>query len=243
LNWSLVEQVFIKDLQELSKNRYVFYSMFLLPVLLVGITILDVYTATISQPVSITEITTLVSTFTQVIILIPGIVSVLIGSTSVVIEKNNRSLEPLLATPITDTELLVGKALAPFVPAIILGFVAYGAIIPIVDYLTYPIFGTFILPTSTMLFQMFVMAPLVGLFGTFVALFISTKIKDVRAAQQVSSLAILPLFMILIIGSIAFASTSDLLLAVTLFLVIGVVGFARLTIRQFNRESILISWK
>jgi ABC-type Na+ efflux pump permease subunit len=243
MNWSIVEQVFLKDLQELSKNRYVFYSMLFLPVLLVSVTIINIDSAVSSTPVSITEITVLISTFSEIIILIPAIVSVLIGSTSVVIEKNNRSLEPLLATPITDSELLMGKALAPFIPAMILGYAAYGAVIPAVDFLTHPVFRTYILPTNTMLYQMFVMAPLVGLFGTFVALFISTKIKDVRAAQQVSTLSIMPLFLVLIIGSLAFASTFDLLIVLTVILVGAVIGFAWLTIKQFNRESILISWK
>jgi len=243
VNWGIVEQVFLKDLQELSKNRYVFFSMLFLPVILVSVTVVNIYSAVNSTPVSAVTIAILISTFSEIIILIPAIVSVLIGATSVVIEKNNRSLEPLLATPITDTELLLGKALAPFIPAIILGFVAYGAIIPVVDYLTYPVFGGYILPTETMLYQMFVMAPLVGLFGTFVALFISTKIKDVRAAQQISTLAIMPLFIILVVGSLVFASTFDLLVVVTIILAIAVLGFAKLTIRQFNRESILISWK
>jgi ABC-2 type transport system permease protein len=243
LNWVSVGQIFRKDLQELSKNRYVFYSMLFLPVILVTVTILNVYSAVSSPPVSVPTVALLVSTFSQIIILVPAIVSVLIGATSVVIEKNNRSLEPLLATPITDTELLVGKALAPFVPAMILGYGAYAAIIAAIDLLTYPVFGGYILPTHTMLFQMFVMAPLVGLFGTFVALFISTKIKDVRAAQQVSTLTVMPLFIILIIGSIDYASTFNLLIVVTIVLLFAVIGVARLTIRQFNRESILISWK
>jgi ABC-2 type transport system permease protein len=243
LNWTSIEQVFIKDLQELSKNRYVFFSMLFLPVLLVGVTIVDVYTAVNSSPVSISSIVLVISTLSGIIILIPAIVSVLIGSTSVVIEKNNRSLEPLLATPITDAELLMGKALAPFIPAIILGFVAYGAVIPAVDFIAYPVFGTYVLPTQMMLYQMFVIAPLVGLFGTFVALFISTKIKDVRAAQQVSMLSVMPLFIILVIGSLVLASTFDLLVGLTLALIVAVVGFARLTIKRFNRESILVSWK
>lgn len=243
MNWSIVEQIFLKDLQELRKNRYVFLSLFFLPILLVSVTVIDLYTAISSSSSSPSEVALLISIFTEIIILIPAIVSVLIGATSVVIEKNNRSLEPLLATPITDTELLVGKALTPFVPAVILGFAAYGAVIVAVDYLTYPVFGSYVLPTHTMLYQMFVMAPLVGLFGTFVALFISTKIKDVRAAQQVSTLVIMPLFIVLVIGSISLASTFSLLVLVTVMLAIVVVGVARLTIRQFNRESILVSWK
>jgi ABC-2 type transport system permease protein len=242
MNWTSVWQVFVKDMQELSKNRYVFYSMLFLPVLLVAISIFNIYSAVTSDSPAST-VSLLVTTFSTIIIFIPAIISVLIGATSVVIEKNNRSLEPLLATPITDAELLVGKALTPFVPAIILGLLAYGVIIPAVDYLTYPIFGAYVLPTHMMLYQMFVLTPLVGLFGTFVALFISTKIKDVRGAQQVSMLTVMPLFVILIIGSLSLASTFDLLIVVTLVLILAVVGFAMLTIKQFNRESILISWK
>jgi ABC-2 type transport system permease protein len=242
MNWTSVRQIFIKDFQELTKNRYVFISMLFLPVLLVGISIFDIYTAvTSSSPPS--TIATLITTFSTIIILIPAIISVLIGCTSVVIEKNNRSLEPLLATPITDTELLVGKALTPFIPAIILGYAAYGVIIPAVDYLTFPMLGVYVLPTPMLLYEMFVMAPLIGLFGTFVALFISTKIKDVRAAQQVSMLSVMPLFFLMIIGTLILASISDLLIVVTVILIFAVVGFAWLTIKQFNRESILISWK
>jgi ABC-2 type transport system permease protein len=243
LNWTNVEQVFIKDLQELAKNRYVLFSMLFLPVILVGITIVDTYTAANAQPVSVSAVTTIVAALTTVIILIPAIVSVLIGATSVVIEKNNKSLEPLLATPITDTELLLGKALTPFVPAIILGYVAYAAVITAVDLITFPIFNTYILPTQMMLYQMFVLAPLIGIFGTFAALFISTKVKDVRAAQQISMLSIMPLFVILILGSFYLAYTYNLLFIVTIAIALAVLGLARLTIRQFNRESILISWK
>jgi ABC-2 type transport system permease protein len=243
MNWGSIEQVFLKDLQELRGNRYVFFSMIFLPIILVSISIIET-TATLSTgSVSPAEILILVSTFANIIILIPAIVSVLVGSTSVVIEKNNRSLEPLLATPITDTELLVGKALAPFVPAMILGFGAYAAFIPAIDYLTYPAFHSYLFPTTEMLYQIFVLAPLVGLFGTFVALFISTKIKDVRAAQQISTLTVMPLFFALIIGTIALASSFYLLIGVSIFLALAVFGFATLTIKQFNRETILISWK
>lgn len=242
MNWRAVKQIFLKDLLELRKNRYVFFSLIFLPTILVGISIIDTYSAVTSSS-GITGVSILVSTFSEIIILIPAIISVLVGATNVVIEKNNRSLEPLLATPITDTELLVGKAFTPFILALILGFCAYGVFIPAIDFLTYSVYGSNILPTLGMLYQIFVMAPLVALFGTFVALFISSKVKDVRAAQQMSTLIVLPLFLALIIGSIALASTFYLLIAITVILALAVIGFATLTIRQFNRESILISWK
>lgn len=243
MNWIPVNQVFTKDLQELRKNRSVFLSLIFLPALLVVVSIINVYSQVSSQPVSIPTLSTLVTIFSTFIILIPAIVSVLVGATSVVIEKNNRSLEPLLATPITDGELLFGKALVPFALAMILGYTAYAVDIAALDYLTYPVYNAYILPTHFMLYLMFVMTPLIAMFGTFVALFVSTKVKDIRAAQQVSTLTVIPLFLLLIIGSVALASTTFFLLIITFVLIVAVVGFATLTVKAFNRENILVSWK
>ena len=217
--------------------------MLFLPALLVGVSIINVHSAATSVPVSIPTVSTLVTLFSTFVILIPAIISVLVGATSVVIEKNNRSLEPLLATPITDGELLLGKALVPFAIAMILGYAAFTANIVALDYLTYPVFGAYVLPTHFMLYLMFVMTPLIAMFGTFVALFVSTKVKDIRAAQQVSTLTVMPLFFLLIIGSLELASTFFLLIAITVVLIIAVIGFATLTVKAFNRENILISWK
>lgn len=62
-------------------------------------------------------------------------------------EKERNTLEALLATPLTDSELLVGKILVSFVPGMgvtIIGFLLYTAT---VDLLTYSIFEAYILPT------------------------------------------------------------------------------------------------
>lgn len=243
MNWSIVKEVLVKDLQELSKNRYVFYSMLFLPAVLVLITGFDAFTSIGRPGIRGSDVILVISVTAQSFVLVPAIVSVLIGSTSVVIEKNNRSLEPLLATPITDSELLVGKSLAPFIPALLLGLAAYAAVIGLVDAITYPAFGYFLLPSRLMLYQMFALTPLVALFGTFVALFVSSKMKDVRAAQQISMFAVLPLFLVLIAGAVALSSSYLLIIGITMALIAGILAFAWLAIKTFNRESILVTWK
>jgi ABC-2 type transport system permease protein len=46
-----------------------------------------------------------------------------IASYSLVGEKVQKSLEPLLATPTTDEEILAGKAVAAFIPVIISNYI------------------------------------------------------------------------------------------------------------------------
>src|SRR5512145_1879448 len=60
----------------------------------------------------------LVNQFLLLFLLIPLAVPVTIASYSIVGEKSTRSLEPLLVTPTSTAEIIVGKGLAAVIPAI-----------------------------------------------------------------------------------------------------------------------------
>jgi ABC-2 type transport system permease protein len=244
LNFRLVKELMSKDLQEMRRNAYAFLSMLVLPVVIVGETAFSVYNyiGAGATPAAAAQLRLVLPLTGTLLLMIPAVITVILGSTSVVVEKNNRSLEPLLATPITDSELVLGKALAPFLPAVILSYGAYLAAIVVVDTMTSASLHTFLLPTPAMTFQMLVLAPLIGMLGTTVALLVSTKIKDVRAAQQVSLLAVLP--PLLLIASLSSLLGTDTVSRVLMGVAIGlaVVGLGWLTVKRFRRESILISW-
>src|SRR4029450_3613219 len=65
--------------------------------------------------------------FSSMFLLLPMLLPSIIASYSIVGEKSNRTLEPLLATPIKTGELLTGKILASLLPTMLLTWVA-GAI-------------------------------------------------------------------------------------------------------------------
>jgi ABC-2 type transport system permease protein len=67
----------------------------------------------------------LVNQFLLLFLLIPLAVPVTIASYSIVGEKSTRSLEPLLATPTSTTEIIIGKALASVIPAISATWLAF----------------------------------------------------------------------------------------------------------------------
>ena len=58
--------------------------------------------------------------------MMPLMVPVTIAAYSIVGEKVTRSLEPLLATPISTTKLLLGKGLAAALPGIVTAWISYG---------------------------------------------------------------------------------------------------------------------
>ncbi len=239
MNFNLVREMMRKDLQEVRKNGYVFFSLLLLPIMLVVISVIDSFAVALSTGGSSSP---LLSTFSTIMVFIPAIVTSLIGSTSVILEKNNHSLEPLLATPITDSELFAGKALAPLSIGVLLSWIAFTLYIAIMDALTYGRLGYLLFPTDLTLVQMFFLAPVTGMLGTFLTLLVSSKMKDVRAAQQVSALVVLPLLLLVFLPIIA--SGSDLIInlgAGVGFLAAAIVIFF-ISIKAFRRESILISW-
>ena len=85
---------------------------------------------------------TLANTGSTYFVLIPVVLPSIMGSYSIVGEKIEKSLEPLLATPTTDGELLFGKSLATFLPTIGVTYIGAAIFITIMDIWSYIRFGT-----------------------------------------------------------------------------------------------------
>jgi ABC-type Na+ efflux pump permease subunit len=75
--------------------------------------------------------------FAPLFLVVPLMVSSIIGSDSFVGEKERGTMEALFFTPISDTELFVAKLLTAFVPAQIIAlasFVVYGFVVNLSGY-------------------------------------------------------------------------------------------------------------
>ncbi len=186
----------------------------------------------------------LANQFLLLFLLIPLAVPVTMASYSIVGEKSTRSLEPLLATPTSTAEIILGKALASVIPAIgatWLAFVIFlvGARFFVVSDRVYALF------TNPMWFvAMLVVAPLLTVLSVNVAIIISSRVNDPRAAEQIGMLVMLPLLLLFfgaIFGLFPLNTTTMLLLALaTLVLDIGLMV---LGVNLFQRETILTHWK
>ena len=177
-------------------------------------------------------------------ILIPAIIPTVIASYSFVGEKLNRSLEPLLATPTTDEELLAGKSLSIFLPTMLVTWLSFIPFVLLVNFLAAPILGYAPLPDLTWLIGVFLLAPLFCIMAIALNVIVSSRVTDVRASQQLGSLVVLPVVAVFIIS----LSGLFVLGPLTMLLMAGVIalvdiGIAYLTVRTFQREEILIRWK
>jgi ABC-2 type transport system permease protein len=180
--------------------------------------------------------------FLLTFLMLPLILSSVFAAHSVVGEKTARTLEPLLATPVRTVELLVGKAAAAAVPAVLATWLGVAAYLVAARQLLSAA-GFAVLLSPHWLVAVGLGAPLLAGFGVLCAILISSRVNDPRAAQQLSGLVVLPLVallvgqslgLVLVDGRVVYAGCVLLLLANALLLLVAV--------RVFERESILTRW-
>jgi ABC-2 type transport system permease protein len=178
--------------------------------------------------------------FMPFFLIIPAMASSVISSDSFAGEKERKTIEGLLATPLTDGELIVGKMLVAFVPSMIVTLLSFVVYTALVDFLGFSLFGRFILPTVNWMLTIFLLAPAVSVAGIAVTVLVSARVKGFREAQQLSVLIILPI-MSLVVGQ----ALGVLLLVpeviVMLFVVFAVIDviILKVCLRVFQREEIL----
>lgn len=181
--------------------------------------------------------------FLVLLVLTPVAGSMSAAAYSVVGEKQARTLEPLLATPITTFELLAAKVLGAFVPALVLTAAVFGVYLAGVALLARPgVAGMLLLPRP--LGIVFLLGPLAALAALQLAVCVSSRVNDARSAQQIGALVVLPVAALLVaqlMGSLQLTLQAILLMAAALALVNA--ALMRLAVSLFNRESILTRWK
>jgi ABC-2 type transport system permease protein len=181
--------------------------------------------------------------FLMLFLLTPITGAMALAAHAIVGEKQARTLEPLLATPITTFELLAAKvvgALAPTLAISLAGLVLYFAGIAL-----FAVSGVAAAMASARTVVLIVLvAPAVALVSLQAAILISSRVNDARTAQQFGVLIILPLTGVLV----AQFSGSFWLSASTLALVgaamLGVwVLLTLASVALFEREAILTRWR
>ncbi len=184
-----VRAVIGKELAEFRRNRLIVATACVLPlVFLVSPTasILDIkaqaLSATLDKRVDYSLFSPLI-----VSVLVPTIMS----AYAVVGEREQGTLEPVLTTPVTRAELLIGKAAAVFMPAVALAYLMFGVFVAITQFAASPAVGAAVLH-APQLPAALVFIPLLAAWAIWVGLAISTRVSDTRVAQQLSILGSLP---------------------------------------------------
>ena len=176
-------------------------------------------------------------------ILVPVTGAMAFAAYSLIGEKQGRTLEPLLATPITTAELLVAKTIGAMVPSLAIMLAGVAVYLAGIDILARPEVTHAVVNPRSMLLVLLV-APLAGLVSLQVTVLISSRVNDPRTAQQFGGLVVLPLtvlFLVLFTGALALTERLILLLAAVLF--VSWILLLLASVRLFDREAILTRWK
>jgi len=189
-------------------------------------------------------ISLLLDVYSFMIVLAPVITPTVIASYTFVGEKNNKSLEPLLATPASDSEILWGKILAILIPTILVTILSFVIFAIYTNIIFLQNLGYAPLPNDTWLFSMLILGPLICFLSITANIIVSSRMSDVRASQQVGSLVVLPVILIFIggvSGAVSFGVPSMLLIGAILLAIDA--GVFLLVKKSFQRENILVKWK
>jgi ABC-2 type transport system permease protein len=261
--WEIVR----KEWGEVFKNRFVLFTVALMPLLFTIIPLVMLYyMGTGGDAAELTGAVggemdsfmdfcgdlqgiecgqyVLLTQFLILFLMMPVMIPVTIASYSIVGEKTTRTLEPVLATPITTFELLAGKSLAGIIPAVAVTFLSYGVFIVGTSLLAYSSAVTLQLLEPLWLLAVFAIGPLLSLTAVSLAVMISSRVNDPRVAEQLSALVMLPILGLFVAQSFGVLQLNQNVI------VWGVLGLALLdavllyfAIQLFQRETILTRWK
>ena len=181
--------------------------------------------------------------FLVLLVLTPVAGSMSVAAYSVIGEKQARTLEPLLATPLTTFELLAAKVLGSLVPALLLTLACFTLYVAGVAVFAEPgVFRALFTPRS--LGIVFLLGPLAALAALQLAVCVSSRVNDARSAQQIGALIILP-----IAGLLVMQLTGNFMLTVPIIALMALAltgvnaALMLMGVALFDRESILTRWK
>lgn len=245
-----------KDWIELSRNRQVLLPIVLLPIVFALLLPATLIAAT-KQPEALAEIAfigsyldslpahiaadptrgMIVYFMAPIFLMIPVVVATVLATAAFVGEKERDTLEGLLFTPLTDRELVIGKILVSWVPAVLVTWLSTLIYAGVVAALARPWRDDWFFPTGTWFALVGVIAPLVAFFAVGCIVLISHRASTLQGAQAVAGLLVLPVI-VLIMSQAAGAMAFDgrVVVAIGLVAAVGDVLMFHLAVQRFDRD-------
>ena len=229
-----VRAVFTKEMREFRRNRSITAGMAIIPLVFSVQPLISIFAL---QPAASVPLA-----YEHVLLYmlgIPALVPSLIAAYSVVGERQQGTLEPVLTTPIRADELLLGKALATFLPAVAIAYAVYGLFLLAVELFAADGVASALIRPSDLIAQL-LFTPLLAGWSIWLAIVISTRSSDVRVAQQFATLASLPTVALttLIALNVIQPSPRLAVTAAAVLILLNVLGW-KTAAKAFDRETLI----
>jgi ABC-type transport system involved in multi-copper enzyme maturation permease subunit len=227
-----------KELREYRRSPFIIGTMALLPLVFLVEPLITIFR--VGPSVGASAVDKAVGSTFLLLLVAPALLPAVIAAYSVVGEREQGTLEPLLTTPLRREELLLGKALGVVVPAVGIAYVLF-AVIQICAHL----FASNAAVVSALgqgphILAEILFAPLLAGWSIWVGIGISARASDVRVAQQLGTLSsIPPLAVVALVSFNVFTPSFTLAVVFALVLLVADVILFRIVSALFDRERLI----
>ncbi len=226
-----------KEVREFRRNRFVIVTMGVLPLIFLITPMLTIFK--IPESASGPQAKAAVGVISLLMLIIPIVIPPVIAAYSVVGERDQGTLEPVLTAPLRASELLLGKAIAAFLPSVAISYAIYLVVLISVRFGAAHVVRNVVFHPPQLLAQI-LFTPLLALWSIWVGIGISTRASDVRVAQQLASLAGLPLLGVTSLISFQLIKPSvPIAIGFALALLAADITAWRIVSRLFDRERLV----
>jgi ABC-type transport system involved in multi-copper enzyme maturation permease subunit len=232
-----IASVVRKEVREFRRNRFVIGTMAVLPLAFLITPMVTMFQ--VPESASGAAVRSAVGVISLLMLIIPLVIPPVIAAYSVVGERDQGTLEPVLTAPVTAAELLLGKATAAFIPSVAISYVVYFIAAISIRVGAAHVVSSVVWDAPQLIAQL-LFTPLLATWSIWVGIGISTRAGDVRVAQQLATLAGLPLLAFTSLISFQIVTPSVPLsigLALAL-LAVDIVAW-RVVARAFDRERLI----
>jgi ABC-2 type transport system permease protein len=236
-----IRAVVAKELRDYRRNRFIAYSMVVMPILFMVAPMITIFNLPADDPSG--KLDAGIGVTLLYLTLIPALVPAVVSSYAIVGEREQGTLEPVLTTPLRREELLIGKALAAYVPTLIIAYTMYGIFLLCTGLFAHPNVADDIFQSGRIVAQL-IFTPLLAGWSIWAGLAISTRTSDVRVSQQLSTLVSLPpLAITALMGFGVLRPTLTLALIVGAALLVVDLAAGKVVAAMFDRERLITGTK
>jgi ABC-type transport system involved in multi-copper enzyme maturation permease subunit len=232
-----IRAILTKELRDYRRNRLIITTMAVMPIIFMVLPTIQIFAvpATAASPAVVKR----VGLSLLYLLLVPTIVPAALAAYSVVGEREQGTLEPVLTTPLRREEFILAKFLAALTPTLAIAYAMYGIFLACAAMFAQPPIQAAIFQGPHLLIQL-LFTPLLASWSIWAGIAISTRTSDVRVAQQLAVLASLPPLAVTALVSFEVISpTLNITLALAAILLLIDLAAWRLVSAIFDRERLI----
>jgi ABC-type transport system involved in multi-copper enzyme maturation permease subunit len=227
-----------KELREYRRSPFIVGTMAVLPLVFLVEPLVTIFR--IGPSVGAGAVDKAVGSTFLLLLVAPALLPAVIAAYSVVGEREQGTLEPLLTTPLRREELLLGKALGVVVPAVGIAYVLFAVIQICARLFASNAAVVSALGQGPHILAEILFAPLLAGWSIWVGIGISARASDVRVAQQLGTLSsIPPLAVVALVSFNVFTPSVTLAVVFALVLLVADVILFRIVSALFDRERLI----